>query len=128
MKNNSGFTLVEIVVTIAVLGITTAAISSVFISIRNIQQQNKYLDIANRAANRQIESLRNDSYASLAAGSTIDFTSSVPTTLPDRTGSAIISSPAPDLRRVDATVTYKAQGKTRTVTISSLIGEIGITQ
>ena len=128
MKKNAGFTLVEIIVTIAVLGIATASISSVFISIRNIQLQNRYLDTANRAAAREIESLRNDSYATLVAGTTIDFTSSVPATLPNRSGSAVISSPAADLRRVDATVTYKAQGKTRTVTLSSLIGEIGITQ
>lgn len=128
MKTESGFTLVEIIVTIAVLGVTTASISSVFVGVQNVQRQNSYLDAANRAAARQIESLRNDSYSSLAAGSTIDFTDKLPSLLPDGSGTAVISSPTVNLRRVDATVSYTSQGETRTVTQSSLIGEIGITQ
>lgn len=128
MEKNAGFTLVEILVVIAMLGVATASITSVFISIRNIQLQTAYYDSANRAAAREIESLRNDSYVSLTAGQTIDFTSDLPSLLPNRTGQAVISSPSDGIRRVDATVTYRAQGKTRTLTLSSLIGEIGITQ
>lgn len=128
MKNTRGFTLIEVMVTIIVVGITTAALSSMFISIRNIQLQSSYYDTAHRAAVRQVEKLRNDSYASLTAGQAIDFTTDIPSTLPSRNGSAVISAPSADLRRVDATVTYKIQGTTRTVVISSLIGEIGITQ
>lgn len=128
MKHAGGFTLVEIVVAIMLLGIVTASLSSLFISIRNVQQQTAHYDSANRAVSRQIESLRNDSYSELVAGQTIDFTSSLPTTLPNRSGTAVISAPSDGLRRIDATVTYKSQGKTRTVTQSSLIGEIGITQ
>jgi prepilin-type N-terminal cleavage/methylation domain-containing protein len=128
MKQEGGFTLVEIVVTILLLGVATAALTSIFISIRNIQLQTTYYDTANRAAARQIESLRNNSYASLTAGQTITFTNDIPSSLPKRTGTAVISSPSDGLRRVDATVTYEAQGRTRTVTLSSLIGELGITQ
>ncbi|CAN5119631.1 hypothetical protein BH09PAT3_BH09PAT3_2800 [soil metagenome] len=128
MKQDGGFTLVEIVVAIMMLGVAIASISSIFISIRNVQLQTALYDSANRAAAREIESLRNDSYAGLVAGQTINFTNDLPTILPNRSGSAVISAPSDGLRRVDATVTYKAQGKTRTVTLSSLIGEIGITQ
>lgn len=128
MKEEGGFTLVEIIVTIMLLGIATASLSSIFISIRNIQVQTYYFDTANRAASRQIEALRNDSYAGLTAGQTINFTANLPATLPNRSGTAVISSPTEGLRRVDATVSYSSQGKTRSVTVSSLIGEIGITQ
>ena len=128
MKNDGGFTLVEIVVTILMIGIATASLSSMFITIRNIQLQTAYYNTAHRAAAREIESLRNDSYTTLVAGQTINFTNSVPSILPNRTGSAVISSPSEGIRRIDATVTYKSQGKTRTLTLSSLIGEIGITQ
>ncbi|MDB5170294.1 MAG: hypothetical protein JWN82_690 [Candidatus Saccharibacteria bacterium] len=128
MEKDGGFTLVEILVTILLLGIATASLSSVFISIRNIQLQSSYYDTANRAAAREIESLRNDSYATLTAGQTINFTADLPTTLPNRNGTVVVSAPTDGIRRVDATVTYKAQGKTRTLTLSSLIGEIGITQ
>lgn len=128
MEKSGGFTLVEILVTILLLGVATASLSSIFISIRNIQVQTAMYDTANRAAAREIESLRNDSYATLTAGQTINFTSDLPTTLPNRSGIAVVSSPSEGIRRVDATVTYKSQGKTRTLTLSSLIGEIGITQ
>lgn len=128
MNKDGGFTLVEIMVTILMVGIATAGLSSIFISIRNVQLQTAMYDTATRAAQRQIESLRNDSYVSLASGSTINFTSSLPTSLPQATGVVAVSTPAADLRRVDVTVTYKAQGVTRTVVESSLIGQIGITQ
>lgn len=128
MKKEGGFTLVEILITILMVGVASASLTSIFISIRNIQLQSSYYDLANRAAARQIELLRNDSYATLTAGQNINFTSDLPTTLPNRSGTAVISAPSEGLRRVDATVTYKAQGQTRTVTLSSLIGEIGITQ
>lgn len=128
MNEEGGFTLVEIIVAIVMLGIAIGSLSSIFISIRNVQVLSAQYDSANRAAAREIESLRNDSYTSLTAGQTINFTSSLPSNLPKASGSAVVSSPTDDLRRVDATVSYVSQGRTRTVTISSLIGEIGITQ
>jgi prepilin-type N-terminal cleavage/methylation domain-containing protein len=98
MNKEGGFTLVEILITILMLGVATASLTSVFISIRNIQTQSAYYDLANRAAARQIESLRNDSYASLTAGQTINFTSDLPTTLPNRSGTAVISAPSEGLQ------------------------------
>jgi prepilin-type N-terminal cleavage/methylation domain-containing protein len=127
MKDN-GFTLVEIVIAILVFGIATAAISSMFISIRNVQLQTSYYDTANRAAGREIESLRNNGYGSLTDGQVIDFTTSLPALLPHGHATATVSQPTAGLRRIDSTVTYTTEGVTRSVTLSSLIGEIGITQ
>lgn len=125
----AGFTLVELLVTIALIGIVAGGISDLFISINNLQQQSTYIDTATRAAQREVESLRNENYASLTPGQNIDFTSSLPTSLPsDRAGTVAVSQPADDLRRVDVTVTYTFDNATRTVTLSSLIGVIGITQ
>lgn len=125
----NGFTIVELLVTIAVIGITAGSLTSMFISIRNIQQQTVYADTATRDAQREIETLRNDNYASLTPGNTIDFTSQLSGDLPTgSTGSVQISQPATDLRRVDVTVTYKSNGNQHRTTLSSLIGVIGITQ
>ncbi|HVI60713.1 MAG TPA: type II secretion system protein, partial [Candidatus Saccharimonadales bacterium] len=128
-ERQSGFTLVELLVTIAIVGITTASLASMFISIQKIQHQTLHVDGATRAAQREIESLRNDNYASLTPGQTINFTSQLPDNLPPgSSGTVQVSQPSNDLRRVDVTVTYKENGKQRNITLSSLIGVIGITQ
>lgn len=129
MKNQqAGFTIVELLVTIAIVGITTASLSSIFISIQNVQQQTGYVDTATRAAQREIETLRNDNYASLTPGQTIDFTNQLPSNLPHASGTVQVSQPATDLRRVDVTVSYTGNGAQRNIILSSLIGVIGITQ
>lgn len=110
------------------MGVAIGSISSLFISARNVQVQTLRYDQATRAAAKQIESLRNNNYSSLVSGSTINFTSSLPSSLPNATGTAAISAPAADLRRADVTITYVSYGKTRTVKLSSLIGQIGISQ
>jgi len=127
-RDGAGFTIVEIIVTLLLLGVIVAAVSSMFVAVRNMQSQDSYYDTADRAAGFEIESLRNKGYTSLTDGQVIDFTSSLPDNLPHGHGTATISTPQTGLRRVDATVTYTASGVTRTVTLSSLIGEIGITQ
>ena len=130
IKNRQdGFTIVELLVTIAIVGITTASLSSMFISIQSVQRKTTYVDTATRAAQREIETLRNDNYSYLTPGQTINFTNSLPSTLPgNKTGTVQVSQPTTDLRRVDVTVTYSENGTSRSVTLSSLIGVIGITQ
>lgn len=114
--------------TIAIVGITTASLSSLFISIQNVQKQTTYVDTATRAAQREIETLRNDDYSTLTPGQSIDFSDQLPSVLPSASGTVQVSQPATDLRRVDVTVSYKADGDQRNIMLSSLIGVIGITQ
>jgi prepilin-type N-terminal cleavage/methylation domain-containing protein len=127
-QKQAGFTIVELLVTIAIVGITTASLSSLFISIQNVQKQSTYVDTATRAAQREIETLRNDNYSSLIPGQSIDFSSQLPSVLPHASGNVQVSQPTTDLRRVDVTVKYTADGAQRNVMLSSLIGVIGITQ
>jgi prepilin-type N-terminal cleavage/methylation domain-containing protein len=125
----SGFTLVELLVTIILIGLTVGWLSGIFITVQNLQSQSQYTDMAARAAQREIETLRNDNYASLTPGQTINFTSDLPSGLPKgSTGTVQVSQPVSDLRRVDVTVSYKVNGNQRDITLSSLIGVIGITQ
>lgn len=128
-SDQKGFTIVELLVAILIIGIMTASISSLFISINSLQRKISQIDSATRAAQRQIEVLRNDNYGSLTAGETIDFTDQLPTSLPkDRSGVVTVSEPTSDLKRVDVTVTYSDSGKQEKIVLSSLIGVIGITQ
>lgn len=100
-----------------------------FITTQGLQNQTMYTDYATRAAQREIETLRNDNYASLTPGQNIDFSSQLPSDLPkNSTGTVVVSQPEADLRRVDVTVSYNSGGHQHDVTLSSLIGVIGITQ
>lgn len=116
-------------VTIILIGLTVGWLSTLFITSQGIQHQTQYTDAATRAAQREIETLRNDNYASLTPGQNIDFSNDLPSGLPSgSTGTVEVSQPTSDLRRVDVTVSYQSNGKQRQVTLSSLIGVIGIAQ
>lgn len=128
-KNQAGFTLVELMVTLVVLGIIILSLSGLYYAMQVTQVRSQHLDIATRAARTQIENLRNNGYNALVPGNTINFTSSLPAGLPnDRQGTVTVSQPVNDLRHVDVTITYTDYGKLQTVTLSSDIGIIGIGQ
>lgn len=125
--HQDGFTLIELLLTIVVLGIAMTGIAGMYYTMQAAQVQSQHLDIATRADRTEIESLRNNGYNALTAGSSINFTSSLPGSLPpDKTGTAAVSEPMPGLKRIDATITYTDYGKTQTIILSSDIGVIGI--
>lgn len=129
IHNQRGFTLAEIVITIVVIGVVMGGLGSLFVNIQRIQAQALFTEVANRAAQRQVESLRNSSYNSLTPGETIDFTDELPDSLPTgATGTVVVTEPIAGLRKVDVTVAYDYSGTERQVSLSSLIGVIGITQ
>lgn len=128
-RNEHGFTLVELMVTMIVAGIVITSISTMFLTIQRTQRRTAYLESATRAAQRQVEVLRNRQYNQLTPGVDIDFTSSLPDSLlAPRTGTVEVSEPTAGLRKVDITVTYRDGSDTRPVKLSSLIGVLGITQ
>ncbi|HSX06414.1 MAG TPA: type II secretion system protein [Candidatus Saccharimonadia bacterium] len=129
MQKQTGFTIVEVMITIVFLGFVVAGITEVYLSIQRLQEQTAWLQSASHAAQTEIESLRNTSYNGLTSGQTINFSSTLPTTLPGpRTGTVVVSEPQTGLKRVDVTISYNDHGSTRSVKLTSLIGIIGITQ
>lgn len=128
IKTSGGFTIVELTLTIVFLGFVALGLSSIYITLENMQRQSGYIEIANRAAQTEVESLRNSNYNQLIAGQNIDFTSQIPKGLPKANGNVVVSEPQEGLKRVDVTVTYNAGSKAHTIKLSSLIGVIGITQ
>lgn len=132
MKKNTsqeGFTLVELLITIAVIGIASVGIASLFYNVQYTQRQSRYVDAATRAAQREVEVLRNNSYNNLQAGQTITFTDQLPESLPgNKSGTVNVSEPTAGLKRVDVTVSYTDNGHQQQVKLSSLIGVIGLSQ
>ena len=129
LPNDSGFTLVELLITIVVLGIVISSLGGLYYLMQITEVQSQHYDLAVRAARTEIEDLRNNGYASLTPGSSINFTSSLPAALPpDKQGTVAISQPLSELRRVDVTITYTDYGKPQTVELSSDIGIVGLGQ
>ena len=127
--HQAGFTLVELIVTIVVLGIVITSLGGLYYIMQRAAVRTQHLDLATRAARTEIEQLRNSGYSSLTPGTPIDFTSSLPANLPaDRSGIVTVTQPADDLRRVDVQITYTDSGAPQKIILSSNIGIIGIRQ
>lgn len=127
-QKEKGFTLVELVVSIAIIGVVVTTVTGLFMMVHSIQRRSLYLEVATRAAQREMESLRNNNYNNLTPGQTINFTNDLPSTLRNKSGTVEVSEPTPGLKRVDITVGYDEGSTPKEVKLSSLIGVLGITQ
>lgn len=129
LTNERGFTLIELLVASVVAGIIIVGVANMFIGIDALQRRAQRIEVATRAAESQIESLRNSHYNSLVVGDDIDFSDNLPTELPSpRSGSVEITEPTPGLKRFEVTITYNQRPRPYTVTLTGLIGAIGIAQ
>ena len=127
-QKESGFALVELLISLIVLTIVVTGVTLLFTSIQSTQRRTAYLETATRAAQRQMEALRNNNYNNLTAGQTINFTNQLPTSLPQRNGVVTVSEPSPELKRIDIRVEYYEGSQKQEVKLSSLVGILGITQ
>lgn len=127
-RKESGFTLVELTVSLLVIGIVVGAIFTLFTSIQSTQQRTAYMESATRAAQRQMESLRNNNYNNLNTGQTLTFTNQLPPNLKQSSGTVAVSEPTSGLKRIDVSVKYNDGSRNQEVRLSSLVGILGITQ
>jgi type II secretory pathway pseudopilin PulG len=128
--DETGETLIELLVTIFVIGVTVAAIVTLFISIHIIQHQAIYTDEATRAAQGQIETLRNSPTSSFptSAGTPTHPPCTPPASLPGgSTCIATINFVSTGLWNATVRIDYPTGGSTHTTTLSSLIGLLGTT-
>ncbi len=129
LAQEDGFTLVELLLSILVLGIAILGIAGLYYLTQQVQNESAHYDLAVRAARTEIEELRNSGYNSLSPSSPPTFPSSLLVGLPsDSNGSVSVSQPLPGLKEVNVTITYSDYGQPQNVTLSSDIGIIGISQ
>lgn len=128
-KNSDGFSLIELIVAMAIFGLMVTGVINLFVGIDTLQRRAQRIEIATRAAEAQIESLRNSHYNSLESGETIDFSDELPQSLPaPRTGEVVVSEPIPGMKQLEVTVEYAQQPQDYSVTLTGLMGTIGIAQ
>jgi prepilin-type N-terminal cleavage/methylation domain-containing protein len=129
-RSQSGFTLVELLVCIAVGAIVTMSLTQVVTQYIHVNQRGRYLSLANSYVEAKVEALRNIGYNGINAGTT-NLTSELPTGLPpSRSGTMVITTPPalPGIKKIDITVSYKDQGQTNTYSYTTYIGELGVGQ
>lgn len=127
-KRPNGYTIVELLVSIAVAGVLFGTLSEVVTSYVHTAQRGRYLNIANSYVEAEVESLRNIGYNGIALGTT-NLTSSLSSQLPpNRSASLTVTSPSTGLKQADITISYNDQGKLNSYSYTTYIGELGVGQ
>lgn len=127
-QSQAGFTLVELLVAIAVGAVVTLSLTQVVTGYIHISQRGRYLNMANAYAEAKVEALRNLGYNSVPLGNT-NLAAELPSQLPvGKSGSMQVSQASPGLKQVDLTLTYKDQGQDNTYTYRTYLGELGVGQ
>lgn len=123
-----GFTIVELLVSIAVGAIVVASMNILVTSYLHVSQRGRYLSLENSYVEGKVEALRNSGYNGLNLGTT-SLTSELPSQLPpSRTGSMQVTNPSGGIKQVDITISYSDQGTTKTYSYTTYLGELGVGQ
>jgi prepilin-type N-terminal cleavage/methylation domain-containing protein len=126
--SSEGFTLVELLVSIAVGAIVIASLNMLVSGYLHVSQRGRYLSAANSFVEGKVEALRNSGYNAAVSGTT-SLTSQLPSVLPpSKTASMTVGAPSNGIKQVDITVSYKDQGVTQTYSYTTYLGELGVGQ
>lgn len=127
-KATGGFTLVELLVTIAAGAIIIASLSSLTTNYLHLGQRGRFLSIANSFVESKFEELRNTGYNGIPLGTT-SLTGSLSTQLPpSRSATMTVTSPYLGIKQVDITISYSDQGLSNSYGYTTYIGELGVGQ
>lgn len=125
---SEGYTLVELIVAIAISAVFIGAVATLIIQNSRLAQRTRDVAVANSFAENKIEALRSAGYLVLSDGTT-NITSELPTELKaPRGASQVISSASTGVKKVVITVTYNNLGVARTYSYTTYIGELGVGQ
>ncbi len=79
LSKESGFTLVELIVTATFVAVASTAIVGIFITIERLNRESRNLTIATQIAQQKLEDLRNTNYTSITTSPpSQNFTSKLP--------------------------------------------------
>lgn len=127
-NDTRGFTIVELLVVIAVAGIMIGSLSEVVTTYVHTAQRGRYLSLANAYVEAKIEAMRNAGYNSLNVG-TYGLASELPAQLPPgRSATMTITNPYVGIKQADITVSYNDQGLNNSYSYTTYIGELGVEQ
>ena len=127
-KREAGFTLVEILATLAASAIMITSLTVAVNAQAVLAQKHRDLVIANAYAAGKIESLRSKGFLGLTSG-TSNITSELPSELKvPRSATLVINSESISVWHVNLSLTYSEHGAARTLSYTTLVGELGVGQ
>jgi len=128
-KDERGFTIMELVVAMAFVGVVIVSLTDLFTALRQVNREANNYTIATQVAQQLLEQYRNTPFSSLAIGTINDssYLSPYPSLLSPRSATVVISQPgAAGIDQVDVTVSYKDRTGTKTVSFSTQISNHGL--
>jgi prepilin-type N-terminal cleavage/methylation domain-containing protein len=127
-SSNKGFTIVELVVTIVIMGIIIPAVAIALTNLTIVDYQARDLALANFIAQNRVETLRSAGYNSLNNGTT-SFTAQLPNTMGSpKSASYTVSTPQAGVKQVDVAISYTEYKKTKNISYRTYISELGVGQ
>lgn len=124
----SGFTIVELIVTLAVGIILIFSLNSIVVNHSYISRRSRALLLANSYVESKVEALRSAGFSNLSDGTT-NTTSELPSELKvPRSSSVVISTQSASVKRVVINVSYNEQGASRSYSYTTYVGELGVAQ
>ena len=129
-RSVNGFTMIELIVTMAFAGIVIVALSELFTGLRQTNRAANNYTVAVQVAQQLIEKFRNTPYSSIVVGTT-DVTSSALTPYPNlltpRSATTTVTLvDASGLKQVDVAVSYKDRTGTKNIQLSTIISYKGV--
>jgi prepilin-type N-terminal cleavage/methylation domain-containing protein len=127
-KTEQGFTIIELLVTIAVVGIMVPTLAGFVNTLNRFNDRARDLTLVNSLAENKIEGLRSIGYSGISNGTT-SFVSELPASIGSpRTATYVVTTPNTGIKQVDLTITFNDHGSTQSVTYRTYIGELGVGQ
>lgn len=139
-RNEAGFSAIELLITIIVIGMAFSAFTTTFVTLSQISAKSRHVALANTAAHSKLQEYENMTYDSLPGpppptppGSPTttqeveNFSNSLPTSLPPpRTGIVQIETISATLKRVTVIVEYDTASNKKTFKYDNYIQQKGL--
>ena len=117
---NAGFTLVESMLTLAIMSMSLLALAGLQITALRGDALSRRITTAVSIAEQRIEQLKNTSYANIQAEAATQVTAS---NLHFTRQVIVTNGPLPNTKSVSVLVSWQDQSKTHTLPIATIIGQ-----
>lgn len=132
-KNQLGFSAVELLITLIVVGVVFLSFTTTYAGLLNLTKKGTDIATASQLAFAKLQEFENDNYNNLPAGgdgslvSVDDFSSSLPAVLEaPRTGNVYINSVSPTLKQVVVRVSFGSGPAERFIEYTTFIQKHGV--